>query len=81
MVYEGAEGFCRAVRQTLEWGGIPLIKTRFVTRDLLAERTVIVQPYGTEQPWMKVVNLPDDLVKRLREARRKIDVAKEICRV
>lgn len=79
MSYTGAEGFCRAVRQTIEWGGVPLIKTRFVLKDLLAERTVIIQPYGTERPWIKVTDLPDELVERLRAARRKIDVALEIC--
>ena len=79
--YKGLAGFCRAVKQTIEWGGVPLIKTKFVLKDLLAERKVIIQPYGTEQPWMKVTDLPDWLVKKLRKARRKIDVAREVCRL
>jgi len=81
MVLRGVEGFCEAVRRTIELGGVPLIKTRFVLKDLLAERTVIIQPYGTDQPWMKVTDLPDWLVEKLRTARRKIDVAREVCRV
>jgi len=79
--YKGLAGFCRAVKQTIEWGGVPLIKTKFVLKDLLAERKVIIQPYGTEQPWMKVTDLPDWLVEKLRKARRKIDVAREVCRI
>jgi len=83
--YRGVEGFCEAVRKVLEdWRGLPLVKTRFALKDLLAERYVLIQPFASEHPearWLKVADLPDWLIEKLRAAPRKIDVAVEVCKL